>query len=213
MPLPGAKKGFHIKAGQAVDKVALEKALTSSGAAVNRGDSVQITRIDFAKQAILVELNGGGKVHWSWREHLQGQIGLPVQVDTTMINPDAVPPPAPKTGATLYIEFGRAVPYVSVDQVKQYLAEVLDFTKQRSAATLWVDTLPPEIKQAIKDKRPTVGMDREEVLTALGRPERKVRERNTEGQEIEDWIYGHPPSQTTFVRFTGEKVSQIDQYP
>jgi hypothetical protein len=77
----------------------------------------------------------------------------------------------------------------------------------------WVDTLPPELKKAIQDRRPVIGMDREQVVAAIGKPEHKVRERDAEGNEIEDWIYGQPPSKTVFIRFQGEKVTSIRQYP
>ena len=71
----------------------------------------------------------------------------------------------------------------------------------------------PELKKAIQDRRPTVGMDREEVIAAIGKPEHKVRERDSEGNEIEDWIYGQPPSKTVFVRFQGEHVTSVRQFP
>jgi hypothetical protein len=47
----------------------------------------------------------------------------------------------------------------------------------------------------------------------MGRPDRKVRERDPEGNDTEDWIYGQPPAKTIFVRFEGDKVIQIDKYP
>jgi hypothetical protein len=40
-----------------------------------------------------------------------------------------------------------------------------------------------------------------------------VRERDAEGYDTEDWIYGHPPDKTVFVHFRGDKVSSIKQYP
>jgi hypothetical protein len=97
--------------------------------------------------------------------------------------------------------------------LKDYLAVVFDFSKQRSAAVTWTASLPPDIKEAIEKKQAKVGMDQEQVLAALGRPDRKVRERTPEGTETEDWIYGHPPTKTVFVRFTGEQVSKVSQYP
>ena len=77
--------------------------------------------------------------------------------------------------------------------LKNYLASMLDFSNPHSAAVQWIDTLPPDIQQAIKDKRAIVGMDREMVLAAVGRPDRKVREREEDGNETEDWIYGTRP--------------------
>jgi hypothetical protein len=212
MSLPGASKGFRIRAGQPVDRAALQKALISSGPAMNKGDKVQITRLDFVPEGILVDLNGGGKVHFRLRDHLQGGVGFPGQVSQTTTSDDTSFVQAPKTGATIRLYFNPTPASLTADQLKQYLAEVLDFA-QRSAALQWVETLPQPIREAIRDKKPLVGMDREEVATAMGRPDRKIREKNAEGQDIEDWIYGHPPAQTIFVRFQGEKVSQIDQYP
>jgi hypothetical protein len=76
-----------------------------------------------------------------------------------------------------------------------------------------VDSLPPEIQKAIQDRQPVVGMDHDMVLAAMGRPDRKVREKNADGNEIEDWIYGTPPEKTIFVSFEGDKVTEVRKYP
>ncbi len=51
------------------------------------------------------------------------------------------------------------------------------------------------------------------VLAAMGRPDRKVREKGPDGNEIEDWIYGKPPEKTIFVSFEGDKVTKVHQFP
>jgi len=56
-------------------------------------------------------------------------------------------------------------------------------------------------------------MDHDEVTAAMGRPERKVRERDADGNDTEDWIYGKPPAKTIFVTFHGDKVAKVTQYP
>jgi hypothetical protein len=56
-------------------------------------------------------------------------------------------------------------------------------------------------------------MDHDMVLAAMGRPDRKVREKAADGSEIEDWIYGKPPAKTIFVSFEGDKVTQVQQFP
>jgi hypothetical protein len=214
-PLPGSKKGFHSKAGEPLDQTALRRAIRTSGAALNTGDTVQITKLDFLPRGIIVELNGGGRSHSNWRDHLQMSVGIPVPMTTSTTRSDQTTAPASatqRTGATFFLDFDHPLPEMTPSQVKQYLTVILDFSKQRSAAINWTDSLPPQMQDAIRDKRAIVGMDREEVMAAMGRPDRKVRERDAEGNDIEDWIYGHPPSPTTFVRFMGEKVSQIDQY-
>jgi hypothetical protein len=119
----------------------------------------------------------------------------------------------PGLGSTLFLEFGKPVPDLSPDDLKKLLAPFLDFTKQRSASVQWVDTLPVEMKKAIQERIAVVGMDRDEVVAAIGKPEHKVRERDAEGNDIEDWIYGQPPSKTVFVRFTGTRVTSVKQYP
>jgi len=68
----------------------------------------------------------------------------------------------------------------------------------------------PEIQQAIKEKRAKEGMDREQVLLAMGRPVNKTRE-TKEGLELEDWIYGKPPGRITFVTFAGNKVVKVKE--
>jgi hypothetical protein len=98
------------------------------------------------------------------------------------------------------------------EQLKAYLSRVLDFSK-RSAAVQYTESLPPKMREAIAAKRAEVGMDHDEVTAALGRPERKVRERDADGNDVEDWIYGKPPAKTTFVSFQGDKVVRVTEYP
>ena len=215
---PGGRTGFRVKAGEPIDQDALHKAIQSAGAALNPGDNVQITKLEFQGHQLMLELNGGSHTKRSWRDHVQlgvGGIGggPTTRTSTTTHDDTAGPVVAAKPGATLYLDFGRDLPDMTPDEVKQYLSVVLDFSKQRSAAVQWASTLPPEIQQAISEKRPATGMDHEEILAAIGRPDRKIRERDAEGNDTEDWIYGHPPAKTLFVRFSGDKVVDVEQYP
>ncbi|HEX2711808.1 MAG TPA: hypothetical protein VHM88_06235, partial [Candidatus Acidoferrales bacterium] len=209
-PLPAGKKGFRLKVGQPVDEQALHQAVANNGPAVSTGDTVQVTGLEFRAHDIAVDINGGGRGKRHWRDHIQVGVGGIPQVTTTNSN---AAPGYQGLGATLYLEFGRPLPDMTPDELKQYLASVLDFSKQRSATVSWVETLPPEFQKAIQDKRPAVGMDRDMVIAAIGRPDRKVRERTPEGIETEDWIYGEPPAKTIFVRFIGDHVASIKQYP
>ncbi len=213
-PLPAGKEGFLLHVGKPLDNEILDRAVATHGAAVNTGDNVQITRLEFRDHQIIVDLNGGGRGKRRWRDHLQ--IGLgggypPVQTTSTQ---DAGPPGLrPGAGSTIFLEFNKQLPDMTPEDLKQLLSPFLDFAKARSAAVQWFDTLPPEMKRAIQDRRPVVGMDREEVVAAIGKPDHKVRERDSDGNDIEDWIYGQPPSRTVFVRFMGERVTSIKQFP
>ena len=213
-PMPGGKDGFLVYAGKPVNEEQLTRAVATHGAAVNTGDRVQITKLDFRSHTIQVDVNGGGKVKTNWRDHLQiGMGGTMPQVSTSTQQDGAPPGIRPGMGSTLFLEFDKTIPDMSPDDLKKLLSPFMDFSKQRSASVHWVDTLTPELKKAIEDRRPVVGMDKEEVVAAIGRPEHKVRERDADGNEIEDWIYGQPPSKTVFVRFQGDKVTSIRQYP
>jgi len=163
-----------------------------------------------------VDVNGGGRGKKSWKDHIQVGMGGGVPTTSTSqtkTSEDGPPGVQPGMGSTLFLEFTKAVPDLSPEELKQILSPFLDFSRQRSASVHWTDTLPPEMKKAIQDRRPAVGMDREEVIAAIGKPEHKVRERDAQGNEIEDWIYGQPPSKTVFVRFQGERVTSVRQFP
>ncbi len=211
-PLPTGRKGFRIKVGEALDENALRQAVANSGPAVSTGDTVQVTRLEFRDHDIVIDINGGGRQKTRWRDRIQVQVGGIPQVSSTTTASDAAPG-YQRLGSTIYLEFGRPLPDMTPDELKQYLAGVLDFSKQRSATVQWVESLPPDIQKAIREKRAVVGMDKEMVVAAIGKPERKVRERAPDGQETEDWIYGQPPAKTVFVRFAGDRVVSVKQYP
>lgn len=206
-PLPGGKKGFRIEAGKPVEETTLRQAVANFGAAAARGDTVQVTKIEFHDREIRVDINGGGKGRTRFRDRVQVSVGGLPTVKATPTHPGLQ-----KIGSTLILDFGRPLPDMTPDDLKKHLAIFLDFEKQRSAAVTWFETLAPEFQQAIREKRAVVGMDREMVTAALGRPARKVRSKDEDGWEIEDWIYGHPPGKTIFVTFGGDKVTTVKEF-
>jgi hypothetical protein len=203
-PIPAGRKGFRIPVGQKLDAKELRNALRHDGAAVNPGETVQVTNIEFRAKEIVVQVNGGGKRHFNLREH--------VQISTGGVDQPLPSGPQQRPGGTLILDYGKPVPDMSADDVMTALQEFLSFSKEQSAAVNWVDTLPPQFRDAIKDQRAVAGMDHEMVLAALGRPDHKVRERDPDGTETEDWIYGDPPARTTFVTFTGDKVIRVKEF-
>jgi hypothetical protein len=205
-PIPSGKKGFRIEVGKKIDDNDLRNSLHGHVLAANVGDTVQVTSVEFRPKEIVIEINGGGKSHFNLRDHLQigaGGAGVPAS---------GAPAQQQAVGGTLILDYGRDVPDMSADDVMTDLQAFLDFSKEHSGAINWIDTLPPQFKQAITDHEALVGMNHDMVLAALGRPEHKVRERDPDGSETEDWIYGTPPARTTFVTFTGDKVIRIKQF-
>jgi len=120
----------------------------------------------------------------------------------------------PGAGSTLFLEFNKSIPDLSPEDLKELLSPFLDFAKQRSASVQWFDNVTlPTSRRRFKNATARVGMDREMVVAAIGKPAHKVRERDSEGNEIEDWIYGTPPARTVFVRFTGDRVNKHQAIP
>lgn len=207
-PIPAGKKGFHMKAGAPLNENALRMAVASAGSAINPGDHAQISDLQFKEKEIVIDINGGGRGKTRLRDRIHLEVG---GMPTASTIPDT--PVNTNADATLYLDFDKPLPDMTAEDLEHYLSEVIDFSKRHSAAVQWVDTLPPEIQKAIQDRQPVVGMDHDMVLAALGRPDRKVREKGPDGNEIEDWIYGTPPAKTIFVSFEGDKVTQVHQYP
>src|SRR6266850_4074201 len=70
-PMPAGKEGFLIYVGKPLNAELLDRAVATHGAAVNSGDKVQITRLEFRSHQIVVDVNGGGRGRKRWRDHIQ----------------------------------------------------------------------------------------------------------------------------------------------
>ncbi|HEV8383727.1 MAG TPA: hypothetical protein VGQ11_02565 [Candidatus Acidoferrales bacterium] len=212
-PLPGGKYGFRFAPGQPLDEAELRRALNRSGSIANPGDTVQVTQVTFKGKEIVVDINGGGRGRTRLRDRIQISVGPGTSRADSNPGRSSRTAGYQSSGSTLVLDFGKPLPDLTSDDVKNYLSPFLDFSRQRSASVNWVETLPPEFQQAIKERKALVGMDRDMVVAAMGRPERKIRERDPDGLELEDWIYGDPPSKTIFVTFAGEKVIRVKEFP
>src|SRR5271155_1051579 len=58
---PAGKEGLIVYVGKPLQPEFLERALATHGAAVNNGDRVQISKLEFQNHQIIVDLNGGGR--------------------------------------------------------------------------------------------------------------------------------------------------------
>ena len=86
---------------------------------------------------------------------------------------------------------------------------MFDFTALTTAEA-YEKTLPPKVQEAIKDHQVLVGMDKEMVVYAKGRPPQKIRDKDAQGNDYEEWIYGTPPEEVDFVRFQGSEVARLE---
>jgi hypothetical protein len=155
----------------------------------------------FHEKSIYLEINGGPKKKTKWYQHVQisGMGGSTGGVDPNQAQP---------TGAALTVEFKKHVPEMTGPELQQLLQPVLDFSV-KTAAEVFVDTLPPKIREAVKRHEVLVGMNHDMVVMAKDRPPQKVREKDDKGKEYEEWIYGAAPQDVVFVRFVGDEVVQV----
>jgi hypothetical protein len=200
--LPRGKHGITLDAQGHVDQEKAQAEMRQHGVAIQPGMPVKITKMKFKSHRVILELNGGGKKGKKWYQHIQIGVGT----STRPIVPDK---PTLAYGSSITLAYEGKVASLTVQQVKQMLAAVLDFNRH-SPTPLYSPVVPPEIKAAIKNHQVIVGMDRDAVLSSKGPPDRKVREER-DGVEQEDWIYGLPPH-VLFVTFDGDTVSKVVQY-
>lgn len=201
-PLPRSKKPLEFNSDGTYDWQHWLDVGKQMGPAARVGDLVQVTHINIEKDTILFEINNGLRRKGAWKDHVQIGMSVPQPISN---NSDANAP----GGTYIVLKFPDAIGELTSAEVKKMLAPVLDFEKH-SATENYADTLPPEIKTAIAEKKPIEGMDRDQVILALGRPLRKSRE-SKDGVDFEDWIYGQPPGRVTFVTFSGQKVVKIKE--
>jgi hypothetical protein len=200
--LPRSKKALTFESTGDWDKKKWAQELRTEGPAARAGDIIQVTKVEIGKDQITLQINSGFKSKGSFWDRVTIDAGgmtrgAPNQSD-----------PGPKNGTALVIHFKDSIGEISSADVKKLLAPVLDFDKH-SSTEQYIDSLPPEIKEAIKEKKPAEGMDREQIVMAMGPPVRKTRETNKDDVEEETWQYGEPPGKVTFVVFAGGKIVKI----
>jgi hypothetical protein len=202
MLVPRSRKALTVSSDGRIDEAAWQKARRDYGIAARVGDQIQITRVVIEADKILLEINGGLKGGHRWYDHVQisSPVGATYPTDRNADSNAA-------SGSLIALTFKGGVPSIKSSEIKQILAPLFDFDKHTASAD-YVEQLPAPIQKAIKEQRAVEGMDREQVLLAMGKPRSKSRE-TKDGDEFEDWIYGDPPGKITFVTFTEGKVVKI----
>lgn len=202
---PIGKKGLVLKDGKVVSPTPddMRQLLAEWGPAVKPGDRAQITNVAIKGDSIRFEINGGPikKQKWYQRIEVGGMGGM------TPISPNSNPNTNPR-GSYVDLAFNGHIPSLTPQQVKDMLGPVLDFSAH-SAAEAYMATLPPKVRDAIKEHKVLVGMNREMVSYAKGRAPQKTRERDG-NVAYEEWIYGAPPQEVEFIRFVGDEVVRVE---
>jgi hypothetical protein len=199
---PMGKTGLKLKNGVITPSGdELRRMMALWGPAAKPGDLARITEVVIKDDRIHFEINGGPvkRQKWYQRIQIQGAGGGTVAPSDSSANP---------RGSFVDLYFDKYVPELTGPELKQYLRPVFDFDS-KSALEAYLDNVPPKVREAIKNHHVLVGMNREMVIYAKGRPPKKVRERPEE-TEYEEWIYGEPPQDVDFIRFVGDEVVRVE---
>ncbi len=201
--LPLGHHGMVIHANGAVtpDGADYRKAIQDFGVSVEPGKKALVTNVVIESDRIIFDLNGGPDKKHHWLQHIAiGGAGGSRQLAPD--EPDA-------TGCRVTLIFKDYVPELTGAQIKSLLRPVLDFSL-KSPLQAYTDTLPPKLKKAVLEHRVLVGMDREMVLQAVNQPDRKVHEKDGQGNLYDEWIYGTAPHDIQLVRFYGDRVVRVE---
>jgi hypothetical protein len=211
VPLARSKKPLEFFVEGTFNKEYWEQTAKSMGAAAKPGDKIQLTKVTFQGDKILFDINGGITSGRHWYDHIQGGMG-PAPTTQTQVDggPDVSDGSNPTYGTYLVVVFRKSLENLTSADVKKALAPILNFD-QRSATELFSQTLSPEMKKAMDEKRVTVGMTRDQVKMILGQRDNVYRETTKDGVETEDWIYGRGTGKYVFVTFAGSKVIAVKE--
>jgi hypothetical protein len=199
---PMGQTGLKLRNGNVSPTGAeLQHLMALWGPAAKPGDRARISDVLIKDDHIRFEINGGPikKQKWYQRIQIQG-------ANSTTISPGDSSSNARGSFVDLY--FDKYVPEMTGPELKDLLRPVFDFDS-KSALDAYLETVSPQIKEAIKSHHVLVGMNHEMVIYAKGRPPKKVREHADE-TEYEEWIFGLPPQDVDFVRFVGDEVVRVE---
>ncbi len=201
---PMGTKGLQLKDGTITPNGRqLDQILVIYGPSIKPGDPAHISFVRIKEDHIHFELNGGPirRQKWYQRIEISGANGPAITGpgNTETNNPH---------GSYVDLYFDKYVPEMTAAQLRQLLYPVLDFNA-RNPEQAYLDALPPKVKEAILAHHVLVGMNREMVLHAKGKPPNKVREKDGD-TEYEEWVYGSPPADVDFVRFVGDEVVRVE---
>jgi hypothetical protein len=197
----GAGLTLHANGPLETNDAAYKEMIYKKGESAAPGDRVVVTSLTVKGDRIILDLNGGPYAKHRFMRHIQFND-----------NPVVADPGQEAVGSRVSLVFEGFVPDVSAPEVKALLAPVIDFGVHTSEQA-YANTLPPLVKQAVDVHEVLVGMNHRMVLAAMGEPESKIREKESNdpsGVIYEEWIYGHEPQTIHFVKFVGDRVTVVE---
>jgi hypothetical protein len=200
---PMGKTGLKLRNGAVTPSgPELQHLMALWGPAAKPGDRARISDVVIKEDHIHFEINGGPVKKQKWYQHIQisgASASVPIAPSDSSAN---------ARGSFVDLYFDKYVPEITGPELKQVLRPVFDFDS-KSALDAYLETVSPQVKDAIKNHHVLVGMNHEMVMYAKGRPPKRVREHADE-VDYEEWIYGVPPQDVDFVRFVADEVVRVE---
>jgi hypothetical protein len=202
-PLPLGRRGLALHANGSLSPSgnAYVQELEHYGISCKPGDRVIISKFDIKPDRIIFEFNGGPEKHHRLLQHIEIGGGMGT---SPIVQDDGQQP----VGSRFTLLFDKFVPEMTAAQLRKLIAPILDFSL-KTPDQAFADTLPPKLKNAILNHEVLVGMNRDMVIHSMGQPDQRVRETENNAP-FEEWIYGQPPHEVTFVRFNGNRVIRLE---
>jgi len=203
-PFPMGEKGLSINTNGELTPgdIELRQLVAKYGLAAKPGERAQITNVNFKGKEIWFEINGGPKKKSKWYQRIEiggnGGMTAPAAQD---------PKEQVAKGSFLVLQFKDYIPEISLTEIKELVKPVFDFSV-KSAAQAYTESLPENVRNAIRDHKVLVGMNKEMVTYAKGRPPQRIRDKEG-NQDYEEWLFGTPPQDVEFIRFVGDEVVQV----
>jgi hypothetical protein len=201
-PLPILSLTLHANGAMQPAGADYANAIRTRGLSVKAGERVTVTDVRIEKDRVLLDFNGGPEHKHKWLRHVS--IGMDPNMTTPVVRDD----PQTPSGSRIVLVFAHGVPDLTGLQVEALIKPIVDFSV-KTPLQAFTDTLPPALRKTINEHHVLVGMNTEMVMSALGTPKNKVRERDGD-TPFEEWIYGDPPQPVQFIRFNGNRVIRVE---
>lgn len=201
-PLPITTLTLHANGAMQPSGSDYVNAIREKGISVKAGERVVVTDVRVEKDRVVLDFNGGPEHKHKFLRHLS--VGMDPDYTTPVVRDD---PQAP-SGSRIVLIFPHDVPDVTGMQVEALVKPIVDFSV-KTPVEAYTDTLPPMLRKTILEHHVLVGMNTEMVLSALGPPRDKIRERDGQ-MPFEEWIYGNVPDPVQFIRFNGNRVIRVE---
>ena len=174
---PMGKTGLKLRNGTVTPTgPELQHLMALWGPAAKPGDRARISDVLIKDDHIRFEINGGPVKKQKWYQHIQisgASTSVPIAPSDSSAN---------ARGSFVDLYFDKYVPEMTGPELKQLLRPVFDFDS-KSALDAYLETVSPQVKDAIKNHHVLVGMNHDMVIYGKGRPPKKVRERADEVDE------------------------------